>query len=196
MATIVNAKFKQKRGTEESMPTLLEGELYVCTDSKKLYVGTASGNQLICDISKLNEKVDKSQIVNNCLTTEEGYIADARTLKTLYDMCKMQECSITWASGIEGFIDIVASNASIKCYKVGKIVILNVALKLTAAIPSRQTLFTINNFSSPIAICAAPAHFDSGESGYISIDGNGNVILDGTNMANGYIRSFIVTVTN
>lgn len=59
MATIVNAKFKQKRGTEASIPVLLEGELYICTDSNKLYVGSASGNQLICDISQLNNKENK-----------------------------------------------------------------------------------------------------------------------------------------
>lgn len=67
MATIVNAKFKQKRGTEESMPTLLEGEFYVCTDSYKLYVGSASGNKLICDISQLNEN---TQEINNLKTLE------------------------------------------------------------------------------------------------------------------------------
>lgn len=89
MATIVNAKFKQKRGTEASIPVLLEGELYVCIDSNKLYVGTASGNQLICDISKLNDiennKLDKSKGVNNCSTTEEGFYLDARQGKYLLE---------------------------------------------------------------------------------------------------------------
>ena len=63
MATIVNAKFKQKRGTEASIPVLLEGELYVCTDSNKLYVGTSSGNQLISDISQLNDMANGSSVV-------------------------------------------------------------------------------------------------------------------------------------
>ena len=79
MATIVNAKFKQKRGTEESMPTLLEGELYVCTDSKKLYVGTASGNQLICDISKLND-ITKTYDDLLPIVPDEGFSLDTSNL--------------------------------------------------------------------------------------------------------------------
>ena len=86
MATIVNAKFKQKRGTEASIPILLEGELYVCTDSKKVYVGTASGNQLICDISQLNEMVNKNKIVENLNTTEDGFVLGGKQGKKLLDL--------------------------------------------------------------------------------------------------------------
>ena len=197
MATTVNATLKHKRGTEASIPILKDGQIYLCSDTHKVYKGTSAGeNILISDIASLNEKVNKTQVVNNCLTTEEGYIADARQLKVLYDMCKLQECSITWANGVESFIDTATSINDIKCYRAGKVIIAHIAIKLIAQVPSRQAVFTINDFSSPIGLCAGPAQFDSGESGYITLDGAGNLILDQTTMTNGYIRAFIVTVTN
>lgn len=36
--------------------------------------------------AQLNEKVNKTSIINNCSTTEEGFIADARQLKYLLDL--------------------------------------------------------------------------------------------------------------
>ena len=38
---------QQYRGKSSTMPTLLEGELGFCTDTKKLYIGTGSSNVLI-----------------------------------------------------------------------------------------------------------------------------------------------------
>lgn len=38
---------QQYRGKEATMPTLLEGELGFCTDTKKLYVGTGKENVLV-----------------------------------------------------------------------------------------------------------------------------------------------------
>lgn len=35
---------------------------------------------------QLNEKVNKTAIINNCNVTEEGFIADARQLKYLFDL--------------------------------------------------------------------------------------------------------------
>ena len=89
MATIVNAKFKQKRGTEASIPVLLEGELYVCTDSNKLYVGTASGNQLICDISQLNDMAQDIENINTDLTIKTGTISglNGATISN-YNLCR------------------------------------------------------------------------------------------------------------
>ena len=50
MSTIVNAKTKQRRGTELSIPTLLAGELYLPTDKRKIYKGTSTGNVLVGDM--------------------------------------------------------------------------------------------------------------------------------------------------
>jgi len=50
LSTIVNAKTKQRRGTELSIPTLLAGELYLPTDKRKIYKGTSTGNVLVGDM--------------------------------------------------------------------------------------------------------------------------------------------------
>lgn len=47
---------------------------------------TSHLNENMQNISNLQtNKIDKSKIVNNCLTTEEGFVADARQLKFLND---------------------------------------------------------------------------------------------------------------
>lgn len=43
-------------------------------------------NRVTQNTSQLNEKVNKTAIINNCNVTEEGFIADARQLKYLFDL--------------------------------------------------------------------------------------------------------------
>lgn len=43
-----------------------------------------NGNTTVA--AQLNEKVNKTAIINNCNVTEEGFIADARQLKYLFDL--------------------------------------------------------------------------------------------------------------
>ena len=55
MAQTINVTLKHKRGTEASMPTLKEGQIYLCSDTHKVFKGTSSGeNILISDIVALN----------------------------------------------------------------------------------------------------------------------------------------------
>lgn len=50
MPTIVNAKTKNIRGVESSMPTLMDGEIGLPTDKARIWKGTsASGNQIVSD---------------------------------------------------------------------------------------------------------------------------------------------------
>lgn len=66
MSTTVNATLKHKRGTEESMPVLKDGQIYLCSDTHKVYKGTSTGeNILICDIASLNAMAnDKADLAN------------------------------------------------------------------------------------------------------------------------------------
>lgn len=62
MATTVNASIRHKRGTEASMPTLKDGQIYLCSDTHKVYKGTSTGeNILICNISALNDLANDKQ---------------------------------------------------------------------------------------------------------------------------------------
>lgn len=86
MATTVNATLKHKRGTEASMPTLKDGQIYLCSDTHKVYKGISTGeNILISDIAQLKEKVNKTDIVNNLTTTSPGSPLDATQGKILSD---------------------------------------------------------------------------------------------------------------
>lgn len=54
MATTINARLIHKRGTEASIPTLKDGQIYLCTDTDKIFKGTSTGeNKLIGDINSL-----------------------------------------------------------------------------------------------------------------------------------------------
>lgn len=65
MATTVNATLKMKRGTEASIPTLKDGQLYLCSDTHKVYKGTSTGdNVLISDINKLITNTNNIQTIN------------------------------------------------------------------------------------------------------------------------------------
>lgn len=56
MATKINARLRHKRGTETSIPTLVDGQIYLCTDTHKIYKGTSTGeNVLIGDINELEK---------------------------------------------------------------------------------------------------------------------------------------------
>ena len=62
MATTVNATLKHKRGTEASMPILKDGQIYLCSDTHKMYKGTSTGdNILISDIAQLNDMTKNKQ---------------------------------------------------------------------------------------------------------------------------------------
>lgn len=65
MATTVNATLKHKRGTEASMPILKDGQIYLCSDTQKVYKGTSTGeNILISDIASLNANAQKIEEIN------------------------------------------------------------------------------------------------------------------------------------
>lgn len=49
MSTLINAKVQHKRGTEASIPTLLDGQIYLPFDKKRIWKGTSGGNVLISD---------------------------------------------------------------------------------------------------------------------------------------------------
>lgn len=98
----MNYTIKIKGGQENDIPQLKPRELGYCTDTGKAFIGTETGNKdffkVIIDkigdgftsentiTSQLNAKVNKTSIINNCNTTEEGFVLDARQGKTLYDM--------------------------------------------------------------------------------------------------------------
>lgn len=63
MATTINARIKHKRGIESSMPSLKPGQLFLCTDTDKIYKGTESGrNVCVSDIKKLNNLIQFENI--------------------------------------------------------------------------------------------------------------------------------------
>lgn len=60
MATTINARLIHKRGTEASIPTLKDGQIYLCTDSDKIFKGTSIGeNKLVGDIKSLINLLDR-----------------------------------------------------------------------------------------------------------------------------------------
>lgn len=60
MTTNINARLRHKRGTEATMPTLVDGQLYLCTDTQKMYKGTSMGeNILVGDIKLLTSIANK-----------------------------------------------------------------------------------------------------------------------------------------
>lgn len=67
----------------EKLETIAEN----CTGAiNELKEGVDNNTQSLVDVNaQLNAKVNKSQISNNVNTTEEGYVADARALKTIND---------------------------------------------------------------------------------------------------------------
>lgn len=56
MSTIINAKVRHKRGTEASIPSLLDGQIYLTTDFRKIYKGTSTGNKILFDDTELVKK--------------------------------------------------------------------------------------------------------------------------------------------
>lgn len=65
MATKINARLRHKRGTEGSIPTLVDGQIYLCTDTHRIYKGTSTGeNILISDINKLNTIYNDNLLIN------------------------------------------------------------------------------------------------------------------------------------
>lgn len=65
MATKINARLRHKRGTEGSIPTLVDGQLYLCTDTHRVYKGTSTGeNILVSDIKKLNTISNDNLLIN------------------------------------------------------------------------------------------------------------------------------------
>lgn len=79
MATKINARLRHKRGTEISIPTLVDGQIYLCTDTHKIYKGTSTGeNILIGDIKQLTSIANK---VNTPITIHNDNV-DMNTITT------------------------------------------------------------------------------------------------------------------
>lgn len=53
------------RGPEAQLPTLNEGELGFCTDTKKLYIGTSAGNQLLVAAQTVGDMLKSIYDTNN-----------------------------------------------------------------------------------------------------------------------------------
>lgn len=72
---------------KNNLDNIKENEQINAADISNLKTSVANNAQSIGDInSQMNDKANKDTIVNNCNTTEEGFILDARQGKTLYDM--------------------------------------------------------------------------------------------------------------
>lgn len=64
---------KLRRGLKAALPTLQEGELAFCTDTKELFIGTSSGNQLVQkgELDKKVNAVNGKGLSTNDYTTAE-----------------------------------------------------------------------------------------------------------------------------
>ena len=58
-----------RRGLKESLPTLYEGTLGYCKDTKELWIGTEEGNVLLASNVTLNGLVGDVQILENTKLT-------------------------------------------------------------------------------------------------------------------------------
>lgn len=80
MSTNISAKMRETRGTEASIPVLLDGQLYLCTDSDKIFKGTSSGNKLISDVNAVASKAEN--IDNDRTTTSKTVTGSINELNT------------------------------------------------------------------------------------------------------------------
>ena len=75
MSTIINAKVQHKRGTESSIPTLMDGQIYLPYDARKIYKGTTTGNQIVFDDTEMVKKT--KGVINYYVNSSTG--ADTNT---------------------------------------------------------------------------------------------------------------------
>lgn len=73
-------KLQIRRGAKANLPTLSEGELGYCTDTKEVYVGSGSGNTQLAKQTDVSNKVDKvsgkALSTNDYTTTEKNKVAN------------------------------------------------------------------------------------------------------------------------
>lgn len=68
---------KVLRGPEVQLPTLNEGELGFCTDTKKLYIGTSAGNQLLVAAQTVGDMLKSIYDVNDNGKVDYAEVADS-----------------------------------------------------------------------------------------------------------------------
>jgi len=59
------AQITIRKGLEVNLPTLADGELGITTDTKKLYIGTASGNALLVAAQTVGDMLKSIYDTNN-----------------------------------------------------------------------------------------------------------------------------------
>lgn len=73
-------KLQIRRGAKANLPTLSEGELGYCTDTKEVYVGSGSGNTQLAKQTDVQNKVDKVSgkglSANDYTTTDKNKVAN------------------------------------------------------------------------------------------------------------------------
>lgn len=95
--TVIGAINEIKTGNDEIIEKIKDDTQINTADISNLKTSVAQNT------SSLNDKVNKSSIVNNCNVTEEGFVADARQLKSLndkLDSIKLERFVATFSSGI------------------------------------------------------------------------------------------------
>lgn len=91
MATKVIQSLQLKRGVEASIPTLNDGEPFFAVDTKRLWVGTVLGNEiiiadtdmLVADIAALNEKdLEHDSSISALISKDTSHDNSISTLQT------------------------------------------------------------------------------------------------------------------
>ncbi|RAK21153.1 hypothetical protein B0I26_103105 [Anoxybacillus vitaminiphilus] len=89
-----NVLIKVRRGLETQLPTLDVGELGYCTDTKKLYIGTAAGNQLLLAAQSVGDMLKSIYDTDNDGAVDQAENADTVDGKHAADF--MPKGPITW----------------------------------------------------------------------------------------------------
>lgn len=70
-------KLQIRRGAKANLPTLSEGELGYCTDTKEVYVGSGSGNTQLAKQTDVQNKavtINKTATLGTSWTAATGYV--------------------------------------------------------------------------------------------------------------------------
>lgn len=70
-------KLQIRRGAKSNLPTLSEGELGYCTDTKEVYVGSGSGNTQLAKQTDVQNKavtINKIATLGTSWTVKTGYV--------------------------------------------------------------------------------------------------------------------------
>ncbi|MCI5534266.1 MAG: hypothetical protein MR440_05780 [Firmicutes bacterium] len=70
-------KLQIRRGAKANLPTLSEGELGYCTDTKEVYVGSGSGNTQLAKQTDVQNKavtINKIATLGTSWTVKTGYV--------------------------------------------------------------------------------------------------------------------------